>query len=283
MTTAAIPDVGWVDGLDASVYHAHPALSSSGMRRLLPPSTPAHFKYGLEHQRPPTREMELGTCVHTEVLGVGTDWTVVDAKDWRSKAAQDFAQGARDRGLIPVLPSERDLILGMADAVAAHPLAGPLLFEGTGTPERALFWRDEKTGVHCRALVDFSPHNRASLVDVKTCRSAAPADLPRHMAQYGYDVQAAHYMRGGRALGLLEPDAEFIWVFVEREAPHMVSVVRLAPVDMQYAHDRCTLAYELYRDCTAADSWPGYGDGLRTITLPGWTRRDHDITEEQQW
>ena len=71
---------GVVDGMPAADYHAHPALSSTQARALL--SSPAQYRWQREHPRPPTREMELGTCVHSLLLGVGQDWVVIDSEDW---------------------------------------------------------------------------------------------------------------------------------------------------------------------------------------------------------
>ena len=41
-------------------YHRHPALSSTGARRLLRPSCPALFDWERKHPRPPTKAMRLG-------------------------------------------------------------------------------------------------------------------------------------------------------------------------------------------------------------------------------
>ena len=45
-------------------YHAHPAVNASGLKRIL--QSPAHYKLHLE----PSDAMDLGSAVHTEVLGV---------------------------------------------------------------------------------------------------------------------------------------------------------------------------------------------------------------------
>src|SRR5512135_3837265 len=93
--------------LPADVYHADPvptgSLSSSGARLLLPPSTPAHFRWAREHPRPSTPAMDFGRAAHRIVLGVGEDLVEVQADSWRTKAAQQAADEARAAGKTPLL------------------------------------------------------------------------------------------------------------------------------------------------------------------------------------
>ena len=49
-----------VENMPEAEYHAHPALSSTGARRLLPPSCPALFAYEREHPPQPKAAFEHG-------------------------------------------------------------------------------------------------------------------------------------------------------------------------------------------------------------------------------
>ena len=57
-------------------YHAHPAVNASGLKRIL--QSPAHYKLHLE----PSDAMDLGSAVHTEVLGVGAPVSYIDLASW---------------------------------------------------------------------------------------------------------------------------------------------------------------------------------------------------------
>lgn len=273
--TAAAPDLSLAD------YHRHPALSSTGARRLLPPSTPARFRWLRDHPEPPTRDMILGTCVHTAVLEVGQDYEVVEGNRNATAVKQQIAD-AEARGLLVLKPDEAESVLGMADAVRAHPEAATLL-SAEGRPEVPIFWTDTVTGVDCRGMIDYLPDGGTVLVDLKTTSDASPAALPKHFAKYGYPEQAAWYLQGAAHLGLAKFDAEFVWIFVEKSAPFNVAVCRLNPADLHYAYARADLAREIYRDCSEANEWPGYPQSIQTITLPPWTRRDHETYEEETW
>jgi len=162
----------------------------------------------------------------------------------------------------------------MVAAVRAHPLAGQLLDPERGTPERAIWWTDERTGTPCRALIDWSPANGRSLVDLKTTGDVAPDGLGRLFSAHGYPIQGAHYLRAAAAAGLVGPGAPFVFVLVSRDPPHDVVVARSDPQDLAWADDQCERAYEMWRDCTESGLWPGYSTDLITVTMPPWARRD---------
>lgn len=281
MTTVEPVSAWRVDGMPADQYLAHPSLSSSAARALL--DSPARYRYERDHPKAPTREMLIGTAVHTRVLDVGASCDVTQFEDWRTKAAKEEVAALQASSDIVLKPSEYALVRGMADAIHNHPEAGRLLAEGAGVPERALFWRDSATGVDCRAMLDFTLHSGRAIVDLKTTTNADPAKLGRHIDNYGYHVQAGWYLDGGAALGVVDPDALFVWVFVEREPPHLITVATLDPADLAYGRERGAIARQRYRDCAEVDVWPGYPDHIITVSLPPWSRRSHDIEETPEW
>ena len=60
---------GVVLDLDERTYHAQPDLSSTQARRLL--DSPAKYLHALSAPEEPKAEYDLGTAVHSKVLGVG--------------------------------------------------------------------------------------------------------------------------------------------------------------------------------------------------------------------
>ena len=124
------------------------SLSSSGARALLNPGCPAQFKYDRDHPKPPKAEFEIGTAVHTEVLGSGPANVVTEYDSWRTKAAQTDRDRIRAGRGIPLLAHEGEQVAAMAQAIRQHPIAGPLLTPGTGTPEQSLYWADAEEMQH---------------------------------------------------------------------------------------------------------------------------------------
>ena len=266
--------------LTAAEYFADPvpcgSLSSTGARKLLPPSCPALFAYAREHPPTPKREFDIGHAAHLLVLGKGAGLAVIPYATYRSKAAQEAQAAAHAAGKIPVLKHEHEQVLAMAAALWTNTQAAKLFV--SGQPEQVLVWIDEATGVWCRAMLDWL--NGEEIVDYKTSVSASPSVLPRKVAEYGYHQQEAFYLAGVRALGLaVEP--QFTFVFQEKTPPYLVTVRGLDDDALAIGAARNRLALEIYRDCTDAGVWPGYGDDIEVLSLPPWARRGYDEIREQ--
>lgn len=263
-------------------YHAQTEwLSWSRMKHLIPPSTPAHFQTALAAPEERKRHFDLGKIVHRLVLGRGAEYEIVLALD-RSKQPYEAtsydtvsARTHRDmiyaEGKIPILAHEFEAASAMAASVKAHPLGAALLTDGR--PEASLFWVDPATGVKCRARIDWLPNpsaGRMVVPDLKTAESAAPTEFSKVAAKLGYYGQDCHYSDGIAALGLASRPA-FLFVVVEKAAPHLVSVGRFSePDDRHLARAVVDHCRRLYATCTTDNRWPGYGDQIADLTLPTW-------------
>lgn len=259
--------------IDAETYHGDPvpsgSLSSSGARKLLN-TCPAKFAHETAHPSAPTADMEFGTIAHKEVLGVGPELVVIEAADWRTKAAKEKAAEARARGAVPLLAADYAAVKAMAKALREHQDALALL--SAGKAEQTLVWRDEDTGIWCRALVDWlrTPGpGRLIVPDYKTCRSAHPDDIAKSMHSYGYHQQAAWYLDGIRALGLAD-DPAFVLICQEKTEPYLVTIAQPDAMALRIGAHRNSQARQIYRDCRDAGTWPGYASDVVSVGLPAW-------------
>jgi hypothetical protein len=253
----------------------HDWLSASGIKRLIPPSTPAHFKAarGVEEHKP---AFDFGKAAHARVLGAGEDVVVIDADDWRSKDARLARDAAYEDGKVPILAKDNVVIDGMAKSLGDHPIA-PLLF-ATGAPEVSAFWTDLATGVRCRARFDWLPEKqkgrRLVVPDLKTATTAAPSEFAKAAARFGYYAQQEHYRDALMALGV-DDDPAFVFVVIEKEFPYLVTVAQFAePADVKLARAAVDRARRVFAECTATDTWPGYPPGVNSLSLPGWLHYD---------
>lgn len=270
--------------LPVEEYHADPvsggSLSSSGARRLLPPGCPAAFQYWRTHPQPPSRAFDFGHAAHKVVLGEGAALEIVDADNWKTKAAREQRDEAYTEGRIPLLAGEHEVVLEMAEVLRAHPIAGALFAPGSGKPEQTLVWQDGP--VWRRALLDWLPEHRGGrliIPDYKTCDSADPETLQRAIARYGYHQQADWYSDGVRALGLAV-DPAFVFVFQEKTPPYLVTVAEPDAASMRIARFLNRQAIDLYAECVANERWPGYSDDVELIPLPVYieNRYREDVT-----
>jgi hypothetical protein len=279
---------GVYDGMPDDLYHGDPvpggSLSASGARKLLPPSCPALYRYEQDHGRPPKREFDLGHAAHREVLGVGLDVHVVDARDWKTTAARAEAEAAREAGKVPLLAAEYDQVKAMAAKLREHPVARALFDPERGKPEQSAFWRDERTGIWRRARLDWLPNpgaGRLIVPDYKTSKTAAPDELQRSIRNYGWDQQSAWYLDAVHALNLADDSAAFVFVVQQKTPPYLVTVVQLDVVALQIGRFLNKQAIDVYAECTRTGRWPGFSDDVEILPHPPWVERQ--FVHEQIW
>lgn len=265
--------------IPADVYHSDPvdggSLSSTGARRMLPPSCPALFKHWATHTEHKS-EFDFGQAAHAEVLGIGRPLHVIDADDWRTKEARNAKVDAYAADEIPVLAKEYAQVTAMAEAIRAHPIASALFDPGAGRGEQTLVWQQH--GIWRRAMLDWLPDRgdgRLIVPDYKTCRKADPKSLARAMADYGLHQQGAWNLDGVRQLGLAgDLTPAFLLVFQEKSAPYLVTVAQIDPAALLWGDRLNRSAIDLYRRCVDTDTWPGYGDDeVVSLELPTYTLR----------
>lgn len=271
-----------IHDLDAAVYHADPCPEPSLSRsiaNLLCTASPAHARAAHPRLNPdyaPESEekFDIGTAAHAWLLE-GKDVTVaVDAKDWRTKAAQAERDAARAAGLTPLLLDQWERVKAMVGSVLAQLSelkVDPLPFSN-GKPEQTLLWQED--GVWCRALCDWLRDDRAYIDDFKTTAgSANPETWSKSMFGIGLDMQAAFYTRGLKYL--TGSDAVFRFVVAETHPPYAVSVMTPGPDVIALSEAKVEYAINRWRECLAADVWPGYRPELATTELPAY--------EEMRW
>lgn len=273
MTTALH---GIVD-MPANEYHRHPALSSSGARKLLPPSCPALFKHERDNGQPVKRVFEIGTAAHKTVLGVGPKLVLVDAERWDTNDTKKKVADVRAEGGVPLKRAEFEQINAMAKALREHPYAGALFDpQRGGKPEQNLFWTDAKTGVDCRARVDWLPatdrRGRLILPDYKSAAEVDPESIGKALHNFGYAMQAPFYLDAIEALGLADR-AAFVFVIQMKTPPYLVTVAEVDAESLRIGRHYNHVARETFAACTEANYWPGFSDlNPVTVSLPGYAK-----------
>ena len=265
---------GIYDGISETTYHAdRESLSSSGARKLLPPSTPEIFHDAIRNPRY-SDAFDVGHAAHAQVLGVGGEIVVVDAPDWRTKAAREQRDQAHAEGKTPLLEATAMEVMAMAAAVRMHPLASAVL--AAGMPELSGYWHDQTTGARLRYRPDWltTHQGRVLCVDYKTSTTADPTTFARKAADYGYHQQAAWYLDGLAANGIAD-DAEFWFIAQSKARPYPVTVLRYDAEAIAAGRTVNRQAIDLYARCRETGQWPGYPEHVHTIALPPWHNHHH--------
>lgn len=256
----------------ASEYYADPAIGGTALRDAL--RSPLHF---WARHLDPARElketpaMRLGTLAHLAILEPErweSETIIAPAVDRRTKAGKETWAEFIEKSAGKEIVSAEDAatVESIVDAVGSHRGAGALL-KGAAT-EVSLDWRDGSTGALCKGRMDAVARHDV-IVDIKTCQDASPKAFERSIANFGYHIQAAHYIDGYEAATGVRPRA-YVWIAVESSAPHGVAVYAADAAMLEIGAEKRAMALEIIAKCAESGEWPGYPAEIQTISLPGW-------------
>jgi len=274
--------------LTADEYHADPvaggSLSSTGARKLLDPSCPALFKHWRDNPEEHKPHYDFGQAAHAHLLGIGRPIHVIDAGDYKKKAAQEERDEAYAANEIPLLSEQWETVDAMVAQLRAHPVANALFDPENGAPEQTIVWRDRRTGVACRAMLDWTPNRgngRLIVPDYKTtARAVDPRSLEKTLAEHGLHQQGAWNLDAVQAAGLTgDLDPAFLLVFQSKVAPFLVNVVQIDPHALMWGDLLNQEARATYAHCTRTGRWPGY-EHVTSIDLPRYTVRQLEDAQE---
>jgi len=269
--------------IPAADYHADPcevpSLSAS-IAHLLISKSPlhawtAHPKLNPDYERKDDERFDLGTATHALILEereIEDVVEIVEAPDWRTKAAKEQRESARAGGKIALLTSQVDDVLAMMRACKAQleqVEADPPIFASAGRAEQTLIW-EEEGGVVCRALVDWLHDDHRAIDDLKTTKgNAAPhAWIRNNLFGMGFDVQLAFHARGVKKLTGVTPQMRY--VVQETSPPYALSVVSLGTAALMAAEVKIEHAIYKWGACLETGRWPGYAPAVHYADLPAW-------------
>lgn len=258
-------------------YHAdpcpEPSVSNSDAKLILQKS-PAHFRFKKDNPEEPSQTLEFGTIAHRLILeGNANGIEIIDAGDYRTKAAKEQRDLARENGITPLLPHEWEEVQAMKEALEAHEWAMSAF--SNGQPEKSMFWKDYNHGLWRRARLDWMPNSGRIFPDYKTIHSAHPEDCRKALYDQLYCMQPAWYMDGLRALGICERPV-FLFVFQEKKPPYAVTVVQASNAAVGKGHMLANKALHTYAQCLKTGYWPSYSNEILTLDLSVWAERKVD-------
>lgn len=235
------------------------------------------------YPREESDKLDYGSACHDVLLEGAGKLYVIEADDWRTKAAKEAREAARADGRIPLLAHQRSKLDKMVTA-AKKAIDAATDFDPSdwhdGQSEQTMIWQED--GTWCRARADRWSADRKILFDYKsTLGSAHPDHWQRQIWGLGYDIQAAHYLTGNTATGG-PADARWIWMVQEQKEPFAVSFVSLAPQAEAFAADRRARALALFRDCLTRNYWPAYPQRIAYIDAPAYAVAQFEAQEMEE-
>lgn len=290
---------GIYNDIPADVYHADPAdapsLSSSIIKVLLDQSPmhawTAHPRLNpnfLDEVGEAESKFDAGTAAHALTLEGLDKIEVIDADDWRTKAAKEARDIARENGKIPLLTKHAKQVRAMVE-VAHKSIAECADLSGITLDdcdkEVTLIWQ-EPNGVWCRARPDALERSYTLLFDLKTTQaSAQPEDAAKRVLdQMAAHIQAALYVRGVEVLTGKRPT--FVFMPQETNPPYACSFIGASPAYMTLGEDKVLTAIKIWGDCLKSGKWPGYGNRIfwpepKPWTVDDWVKKSDEAKSEQ--
>jgi hypothetical protein len=275
--------------MTAEEYHSDPcdtpSLSSSCAHKIVAQS-PAHA-YS-KHPRlggkagKPTKATDAGSLIHSLMLDGGKGICEIYFDSFKSAAAQKDRDAAIVRGEVPVLSKDIEEGRRTAEILKLRLAEHGMVFDGE--TETVALWTetaDDGTRVPCRGMIDHFSLPRAMVDDLKTARSASLEKLPRHMTDYGYDIQAAAYTS---AVQKIHPEligrVQFAFGFCELDDPYAVTVIERGNSGSMFelGEMRWRRAVNIFARCLNTGRWPAYATKRVRLDAPAYVlQRELDL------
>ena len=244
-------------------YHDYKdAISKSRLAKLS--VCPKYLKWCEENPQEPTQDLIFGSAFHKLVLEPDTfneEFAILPNDiDRRTKLGREqYAQFLEDnKGKEIVTLEDYNTILSMASVVNNNKYARVLL---KGTKEQSLYYVDDLTGIACKVRPDCRSKikDRIVIVDLKSCKSAAPEDFMKDIVKYSYDLQVAMYKHGvSKALDFPLENIDFVFIAIEKKAPYLMGIYE-ANEDI---FNRGEVLYRKYlgmlKQCQETNNWYEY-------------------------
>lgn len=275
-TDGVSPGSYWCE-LSSIDYHTKsPGESSSRLKHML--VSPAHYQ--IKRRRPviDNDALRLGRMLHTTVLEphlVNEEFAIWTEGRRQGSSWEIFKVCNIDKTIIT--QDQFDCALGMANALRQlddFPFESWLEGVAAVEPaivERSLFWIDEETGLQCKARPDAMTLGGSALAgDVKSTRSADPDEFMRDVFKFRYDLQAAHYLAGIKAV--FGVDANFAFFASEKEEPFVARTFLMTPDALAHGERFRRYCLRMIKKCTDENNWPKQPAGGKPvpITPPFW-------------
>lgn len=277
------PGIYSPEEIPEAAYHADPCPKPSLSRsvgKTLVNNCPwkawwSHPRLNPNYEQEEKSVYDLGSICHELVLGQESSLVVIEAGDWRTKAAKEQRAEAYDTGKTPLLAHQYAEALAMHKSyrrqLENHEEAELFLRPGCRS-EHSVIWREGEAW--CRVRIDRISSEGTYLFDYKTGASANPDDWGNlSVGRNGYDVQDAFYRRGYKAI--TGKHAEYRFVVQETKPPYALSVIALDAVWQEIGDRKVDSMIRLWQQCMKHDVWPGYPDRTCAVSPP--------FREKERW
>lgn len=276
------PLVGFFENLPFDEYRAHPGINASllkGIKR-----SPAHAVT----QSKETRALTDGRALHCAVLepekfsveyvaepndaprrptaaqinAKNPSLASMEAIDWWAKWDSD------NKGREVITAANFDRYRYIRDAVWQDDDARGLLCM-RGFNEASMFGTDPESGQPTKCRFDKLLAEMPYGIDCKFVADASEEGFGKAIGTYGWNIQDAHYDAVHEEV-TGQPLEGFVFIAIEKEPPYAVQVYYLSDHVRKLSRAYRDRLVRIAAECRTSNVWPGYGSGIKQISLPSW-------------
>lgn len=273
------PTEPWIGHMPWWDYHMLRAVRSSDLRTAEAYSL-AHMRHERDNEDDDaaSQVMTRGRALHALLLEPDTEWKkYARAPDWlvnrsRKKDKEEWDRLVMEHGVDFVMRAEEyDGVVEQGKRIKSKPTYAALLRKGER--EMTVVWRDEDTGVWCKARLDFLTviMDRITVLDIKGTKDARPDAFSRSVGEYGYHFQGAHYLEGLTAHGIAATD--YCLLASEWAAPYECRVFRLSDHALTLAMGKREQIMRRIKEAEDTGRWEGYPEDVAVVSPPGWVMK----------
>ena len=221
----------------------------------------------------PTEALRIGKAFHTLLLEprkFNRQYAIMPICDKRTKEGKLIYKTflKNNDGKEILTKTDYEQIDVMADAIKKQII---YRYIQQGEAEVCIVWEDKKTGLLCKARIDYVHREHAILIDLKSTTDASKYEFSKAIYNYGYFEQAAWYCDGWEILTGDEPC--FVFLPVEKTPPYAVAAYEVPQMDIAAGRQSYRKALDKYAECLKKNYWPGYQETVEILGMPDWALR----------
>lgn len=151
--------------------------------------------------------------------------------------------------------------------VRQHEMANRLIYSPSGQWHQRFAWDCEVTGMLLKGEMDIIDEPLACVTDLKSAADVDPHSFRQDAIKWGYDIQAAMYLRAASLL-LCDVEWSFAWVVVRNKPPYNVEVYEASAELLEYGNKRLDERLRFYHECRISGRWVTPTHGLVQTLYP---------------
>jgi len=274
---------GKLEGLfdvESRDYHMSPGASNSNLKIILEKS-PRHLRAMRERPRRVSKEMRLGSAIHTAILEPEkfdneyklaadkpvkpdrppelkgkrknpknedcpvTAWEAIALQTYEKAMSEYEANQLRDQRE-EITQSTLDQIIEITEMFNNHPKSTKIL-KGS-LIETSVYSKDPVTGIQTKVRPDIWNPKSGIIFDPKTTKDASPEAFSKAVNDLKYHMQAAFYMDTIERVTGVKPKA-WIWIAIEKEFPYEIAIYHIGPRSLAVGRALYREALDKYAAC----------------------------------